>query len=1264
MQAFQAADLAGGCQADRADIGLIIKLTAPKIGEFMQQLERIWELVSLFFGSLLRMFERGVTTVFGSSNARFVKRLQGKVDAINALESKFEAMSVEELQQQTQRFRERIEAGETEDDILIEAFAVCREGGKRFLGMRHYDVQLIGGMVLHSGAVAEMVTGEGKTLVATLPAYLNAINGKGVHVITVNDYLARRDMEWMGPLYMGLGLTVDAIQSNQPVSKKQAAYDCDITYGTNNEFGFDYLRDNMRPAARGDDRFEKPLQQSQRVLHFAIIDEVDNILIDEARTPLIISGKAHQDPRKYAEADRIARRLVKDTHFTVNEKDRNATLTDEGVREAEKLAGVESFYTAGNMDWPHMLDNSLKAHNVFIKDVNYVVKEGKVVIVDEFTGRLMDGRQWSDGLHQAVEAKEGVKIKEETQTFATVTLQNYFKLYEKLGGMTGTAMTEAGEFYKIYELDVIAIPTNRPLQRIEHADTIYSTEEFKWEAVADEIETTHRWDSVVMKNGNIFVGKIKKENDDNVQIASAEDGKIESFPRDKIRTVQKAGRPILVGTVSIEKSEHISTLLNRRGIEHEVLNAKHHKREAEIVAQAGRRGAVTIATNMAGRGTDIVLGGNPETMAWAQLQDNYETRLDVPREEWDNLVESIDTANNMSEMGEEIKGLGGLHVIGTERHDARRIDLQLRGRCGRQGDPGSSRFFLSLDDDLMRIFAGPFVKRMLEMGGFKDDVPIESAMVSRRIDSAQKKREEYNFEIRKSLLEYDEVMDEQRKRIYSFRQKILDGISCKDVVTDMVRKEVDNNLDTYLARDFGAASFAAYASARLSTQIEPKHFRNCDYRAASEVAIDEAERAAEGAVLSSIEENLPVSDDPDEDLTRDWNWDAMVKFANARWDLGIRDRDLKQVGRDRLDEFLLNKARESINKVDLSEASMMLDEDFHLKSSIRWVKAKFGIEIDLAEIQNQEIEFIKDLVVQKAVAKYDDKEAEYPVMAGLSQFTNGKGPDSRLDRESLINWARDRFTEEISIDDLRNKQRNEVREYLLQHSRSSQSKAIESMDQLQSMINDMQQSGRIPLSQAGDNVGSLKSWLKDKVDYELPAKKLNKLDRDKLEPKLLSAVDDFYHPEMRRMERMVLLDVVDNAWKDHLLAMDYLRSAVGQRGMAQLDPKVEYKREGMRLFEGLWNSIGERVTDLIYRMESLNSDFISHTFVSLKAEHQDFSHSEIAQEQQQAIDNSSSGGGRVAQPIRNRQQRVGRNDPCPCGSGKKFKQCCIRKQSA
>ena len=929
----------------------------------MEILERIWEFLNFFFGGLLRGFERAITSVFGSSNARYIKKLHAKVDAINALESKYQALSNEELREQTTKFRERLNGGETLDDILIEAFAVCRESGIRFLNMRHYDVQLVGGMVLHSGAVAEMVTGEGKTLVATLPAYLNAIAGRGVHVVTVNDYLARRDMEWMAPLYLSLGLTVGAIQSDMKASERQKAYACNITYGTNNEFGFDYLRDNMRPAARDDDRFPKRMQQSQGRLIFAIIDEVDNILIDEARTPLIISGPAHQDIGKYQEADKIARNLKKEKHFTVNEKDHNVSLTDDGVREAERLAGVDTFYTASNMDWPHMIDNSLKAHYLYKTDVNYVIEEGKIVIVDEFTGRKMEGRQWSDGLHQAVEAKEGVKIKEETQTLATITLQNFFKLYDKVCGMTGTAMTEANEFWKIYKLDVIAIPTNRDMRRIEHTDTIYSKESFKWKAVADEIERINRWDLVVTKSGDDLLGKISSEDDSQLVIVNSVNGQKTTVKKSAVNDIHRRGRPILVGTTSIEKSELLATMLERRGIEHEVLNAKNHKREAEIIAQAGRLGSVTIATNMAGRGTDIVLGGNPETAAWAQLQDKYETRLDVPNEEWDVLVKEINHRESMATMRDEVCEIGGLHVIGTERHEARRIDLQLRGRCGRQGDPGSSRFYLSLDDDLMRIFAGGFVKRILEMGGFKEDTPLESTMVSRRIDGAQKKREEFNFEIRKNLLEYDEVMDEQRKRIYGFRQNILEGLSCREIILDMIRDQVEGNLGTLLSPDYGAESFARFAGSRLSTTLESRIFKNLDGATGDELAKDEAQRNAESEILDLVEENLPISDDDDQ---TDWNWDALAKVCNGRWELNVRDRDLKKIGRDRVDEFLIEKAREAIGEIDISEGYPMLVEDFGRKMASSWIEAKFGVKVDSEKFRDKDAYEVFDTVVETA----------------------------------------------------------------------------------------------------------------------------------------------------------------------------------------------------------------------------------------------------------------------------------------------------------
>jgi preprotein translocase subunit SecA len=814
----------------------------------MEILERIWEIVSAIGNAILGRFERGITSLFGSANARFLKRLSPKVEAINALESKYQAMSDEQLRGQTAEFRRRLAAGETLDDILVEAFAVCREGGRRFIGLRHYDVQMLGGMILHEGNIAEMVTGEGKTLVATLPAYLNAlevvhhvdVDGEirprgSVHVVTVNDYLARRDMEWMGPLYTGLGLTVGAIQGGMGSDERQKMYDCDITYGTNNEFGFDYLRDNMRVAARGDDKhYPKHQQQAQGPLHFAIVDEVDNILIDEARTPLIISGPAEDDITKYQRADVVARQLKKDIHFEVKEKEHTANLTDEGVREAERLAGVESFYTAGNMQWPHLMDNSLKAHYLYKRDVNYVVQEGEVVIVDEFTGRLMPGRHWSDGLHQAVEAKEGVPIKEENQTLATITLQNFFKLYGKIAGMTGTALTEAGEFWKIYKLDVIGVPTNRPMKRTHYPDVIYRSEREKFTAIADEIERINRWTTVETADRDLYIGAIRREDDKAVELQMPETKQTELIPREKVRAIHAPGRPVLVGTVSIEKSERLSSLLDKRGIKHEVLNAKHHKREAEIVAQAGRKGAVTIATNMAGRGTDIILGGNPETMAWAQLQDKYATRLDVPQDEWNALIREIEQKEGMKAEGQVVKDIGGLHIIGTERHEARRIDLQLRGRCGRQGDPGSSRFYLSLEDDLMRIFAGEWVKNLLTRMGMQEGEAIESKMVTRRIEGAQKKVEERNFEIRKNLLEYDEVMDEQRKRVYGYRQKILDGVNCRDLIVDMIQKQVDDYIARYLTPTYGSETFAAAVGNLLHVQLDAKNYRSADFNEAQQ----------------------------------------------------------------------------------------------------------------------------------------------------------------------------------------------------------------------------------------------------------------------------------------------------------------------------------------------------------------------------------------------------------------------------------------------
>ena len=1231
----------------------------------MSFLERLWDFLGVLFGGLFGSIERAITAVFGSANARQVARLQQRAERIGELEPKYAAMSDDELRQQTEGFRKRLREGETLEDVLEEAFAVCREGGKRFLGMRHYDVQLIGGMVLHSGAIAEMVTGEGKTLVATLPAYLNALEGKGVHVVTVNDYLARRDMEWMAPLYMNLGLTVGAIQSGMSTAEKQAVYARDIVYGTNNEFGFDYLRDNMRPAAKGDHRFPPDAQQCQGPLNFAIIDEVDNILIDEARTPLIISGPADLDLGRYSEADRVARQLQRDVHFTVDEKQHNVTLTDDGVREAEKLAGVESFYTAGNMEWPHLIDNALKAHYLYKKDVNYVVKERQIIIVDEFTGRLMEGRQWSDGLHQAVEAKEGVPIKQETQTYATASLQNIFKMYDKLAGMTGTAMTEANEFWKIYKLDVVAIPTNRPMRRIEHHDLIYLTEKEKFAAIADEVERTHKWDVLVMSDGSELWGTIEAEDDHEVSIVLKDQRVAEKVPRSKIESIERHGRPILIGTVSIEKSERLAALLDRRGVKHDVLNAKQHSREADIVAQAGRVGAVTIATNMAGRGTDIILGGNPDTMAWAQLQHKYPTRLEVPDEEWEALVEEIDQREKMSEEGETVRERGGLYVIGTERHESRRIDLQLRGRCGRQGDPGGSRFFLSLEDDLMRIFAGDFVKSVMERMGMSEGEAIESKMVTRRIAAAQKKVEERNFEIRKNLLEYDEVMDEQRKRVYRYRQNLLDGHSSRMMILDLIRGQIEQYVETFLDPNYGVDSFAAFAGSRLGCQLESRDFQNMDFEMAESYAKDQAERAAEVQVAEAIEENLP------EEMEDEWNWKAMATWANTRLDTNYQDHQLRRMERDEMADQLVEKAHEAIAKTDLSEGAPLLDADFGLRTLCGWMRHKFGIETTPDEFREVEDRGeVTGTLVQRAEKAYADKEAEYPVLTGISRFTEKQGTQVALDREGLLQWVKGRFDADLQPEDVK-LNRDDLKNQLVQCSRQTGGAAEEKQQAAKAKLDDLFGSAGPETTAAvagGENAAldRLSDWLEEELGYHAQREDIARMNRAQLELTVDGAVDDRFHPEMRRMERQILLNIVDEAWKNHLLTMDHLRSSVGLKGYAQMDPKVEYKREGMRLFEQMWDSIGERVTDLIFRMESFNEEFIRSTWVDARTRHDD-PHSTSALDStvntaaQQAAESSSRREDKKPDPIRNTGPRIGRNDPCPCGSGKKYKACCMRK---
>jgi len=815
--------------------------------------------------------------VIGTQNDRELKRLRPLVERVNSFEPAIKALGDAELRGKTVEFRERLGRGEALDDLLPEAFAVVREAGRRVLNMRHYDVQLIGGMVLHHGAIAEMKTGEGKTLVATLPAYLNALEGKGVHVVTVNDYLARRDSEWMGRVYRFLGLTVGVIQHELTDEQRQVAYGCDITYGTNNEFGFDYLRDNMK--------FELD-RMVQRSHNFAIVDEVDSILIDEARTPLIISGPAEESTDLYYEVDRIIPKLKKgEVHqgqvktedrdrleasgdYTVDEKNKTVSLTEAGMAHAEQLLAHRlqpgGLYDPANMPLLHHVQQGLRAHVHYQLDVQYMIKDGQVVIVDEFTGRLMPGRRWSDGLHQAVEAKEGVKIERENQTLATITFQNFFRKYKKLSGMTGTAETEAAEFAKIYNLDVIVIPTNRPMRRVEEPDLVYRTEGEKWNAIVDDI--------------------IARQNE---------------------------GRPALVGTVSIEKSERLSGMLKKRGVKHVVLNAKYHAQEAEIVAQAGRRAGVTIATNMAGRGTDILLGGNAEHMARQQAiaegvavkvvrgEEKYvdddqfvnffmvDSFYRVPTPDWERIYGYFKQVSG--DEHKDVVSLGGLHIVGTERHEARRIDNQLRGRAGRQGDPGSSRFYLSLEDDLMRIFGSDRISGLMQRLGMEEGVPIEHGMVTRAIERAQKQVEGQNFSVRKHLLEYDDVMNKQRESVYTLRREILEGKVhvTEDEVTDsrgyvMATAEelLDSRIDTFAAGDTDSSEWDVPALQRELTQLFA--LDDADYKA---IAFDELNSGElRDALWERIQSKYAEKEQivPRDILTR-VERDIMLQIVDGQW---------------------------------------------------------------------------------------------------------------------------------------------------------------------------------------------------------------------------------------------------------------------------------------------------------------------------------------------------------------------------------------------
>lgn len=1253
--------------------------------------------------SLWERFNQGITRVsdgfgnvllkvFGSRNERYVRSLgynrvnrEGAVHEviagsflakINGFEETMRAKSDEELSQTTKLLKEKRAQGASLDDLLPEAFAAVRESGRRTKGMRHYDTQMVGGIVLHRGKIAEMVTGEGKTLVATLPAYLNALEGRGVHVITVNDYLARRDCEWMLPIFRGLGMEAGFIQSDMDSAQRRHAYECDITYGTNSEFGFDYLRDNMKPARWGDPAYPPHSHQCQRGLHFAIIDEVDNILIDEARTPLIISGPSSSDRTRFAKADDIARKLTEQEKkarverlkelrqiaeskgektldpalmhaeatvgdglpplplpkpgeetlqgvlFEIKEKEHSVHLTDKGVREAERLAGVESFYTAGNMEWPHLIDNALKAHHLYKRDKQYAVMnhpesgEKSVIIIDEFTGRLMIGRQWSDGLHQAVEAKhvrDGVQIKEETQTLATITLQNFFKLYKKLGGMTGTAMTEADEFWKIYKLDVIAIPTNRPLIRKEQNDIIYRTEKEKWHAVVTEVTEIH-----------------------------------------------KEGRPVLIGTTDVAKSAKLSQLLKLKGIKHELLNAlpEHAAREAEIVAQAGRVGAVTISTNMAGRGTDIILGGNSETMAWAKLKSQYPTRLEVPEDVWKKTVGDIESGEKMKEEGRKVAELGGLHVVGTERHDSRRVDNQLRGRAGRQGDPGSSRFYLSLQDDLLRVFNGEWASSIMGRLGIPENEPIEGRLVNWQIQKSQKKVEERHFETRKNLLEYDEVMDMQRRRVYTYRQAILNDTNCRVLILEMLDRQVANAAKTFLKPDYGAECFAKFVSERLGIDFNPRDFRGCDFEAAEDYARTKAKTMSFDHVSEMIEENLGGEEESE------YNWQALSQTLKRRFDLNWEESALKKVGKEELLDVLLPKVEESIDKVDLTQGSQFFEKHFGAATLRGQMELNYRLKMDQEKFLDTTPEAATKILKEAMRELYRQKDIEFPVVAGMAQFLPASGQSRR---EELAYWAKVRFpraasslNEEIILTETREK----VQEELFRLSAANMPPL--GQDQVDAKFMDILAGAKTPEK---EDATELEALARDGMSLQITADKFLGASSDSIRQLLWNEYDNAYRPEMRTMERHLVLMLLDQAWKNHLYVMDQLRSAVGLRGYGQEDPKIVYKREGMKEFESMWGGISERSGELVFRMEEADG-YEESIWTINTARHENSPNIYTQAEAEQAAKASAQPNPNDPnQPLpkvetfRNFGAKVGRNDPCPCGSGKKHKNCCMKQTS-
>ncbi len=1226
---------------------------------------------------MFRIFGKVLTKLMGGTrNERIIRsRMTTVVERINPLEQELLPLSDEELLARSAQLRDRLADGESRNSIFPEAFALVREVTRRALTLRLFDVQLVAAMVLDEGWIAEEATGEGKTFACYPAIFMAVLAGKHVHVVTVNDYLVERDAGFAGPVFERLGYTVGFIASGMRTPERKEQYVCNVTYGTNSEFGFDYLRDNMKLSVA---------DQVQGPLDFAIIDEVDSILIDEARTPLIISGPSVGKTDRYGKADSVARHVIQKhlpwqrtndivealkrdlraaggeqskvkgddrdqanqqvaeinaklekaedelyalTSYYEIELDKKAVnMTHEGIGAAQDFAGVGSFYVGANVEWPHLMDQSLRAHLVYEKDVDYVVNEGKVVIVDQFTGRLMEGREWSDGLHQAVEAKERVTVKQENQTLATITLQNFYRLYDRLAGMTGTAMTEAGEFLKIYKLDVAAVATHRPINRVDHNDRIYADEGAKYRALVEEINE-----------------------------------------------VSKAGRPVLVGTTSVEKSEHLSEMLTRTyGVKHEVLNARpdNAAREADIVSRAGHRhalkqggketiGNVTIATNMAGRGTDIKLG---EGVVYEKCRVPTDDEMAAMGLTPDPLYpagvnkccihcQQHDPATNCArcfkpKVDEDFPVRGrvdcteevpcGLHIVGTERHEARRIDNQLRGRSGRQGDPGSSRFFLSLRDELMAIFAGDWAVKVLSWLGLQGDAMIEDKRISKGIERAQKKVEERNYEIRKNLLEYDEVMDLQRKGFYGRRQAVLELRQLDDHVMELLENSVTAAVDDYLQGNYAARCIAEWAQGQLQMPFNPASL-HVGKVAELPVLEDDLRSRAKNEAINTI--GMTLGEYMSDDIPpAEWDLRGLSGWAMSRFHVNISQNQLRKMEPRDVETELIAAAGEKIDQVDMAHLARYLEEGFAERSLSDWGLSKLGILVPAEELA-QGAEKALDTLLDAVGKTYHQRGIEYPVEAALEMTLVRSGTDNVYACGDLAGWVNAKYATDFDAEHFRGKKLEDTR------------------DELVAIAHEWAEEGKLrqTITDAiGDqpSIEAATTYAADRFRTPLTA---DDFDGDVL-GRLELAGQQLLRREFANLEQYILLQVYDSSWKDHLLAMDHLRDGIGLTRGPTEDPKVKFKQEGAAKYQEMLDSVQDKVTDLIFKVRLESGEQRSSVYeISSAAHSQASAYDTIARD---AADQQRAAEPAKAETIRRVNLRVGRNDPCPCGSGKKYKKCC------